>query len=190
MPGKNIEFGRYGAKGIKGHEAIWRQLDRLVDYIKSPITSPRGLAARLRYLTGSKSARQAAREAGLTVTDRTIKAWQRGQRKPSPASIAQIEQAYRTVRRHNVTRDLIRRLDRGGRGTRIEIHPLNQSQVDRPRQRHIPYRDINVRNWAPVVQHWADGDDAAAEAEWDDTIQDLGSQWGEYEYVGNVGFSA
>lgn len=190
MPGKHIQFGKYGAKGIKGHEAIWRQLDRLVDYIKSPITSPRGLAARLRYLTGSKAARQAARDAGLTVTDRTIRAWQRGQRKPSPASIAQIEQAYRKVRRHNVTRDLIRRLNRDGRGTRIEIHPINQSGVDRPRVRVVGFRNLNIRRWDRMVEAWADANETEAESEWDDAAQDLGSEWGEYEYVSNIGFRA
>ena len=47
---------------------------------------------------------------------------------------AAIEQAYLTVRRVNVARYL---LDRLNRGTRVEIHPLNQSQVSRPHQRTV-----------------------------------------------------
>lgn len=190
MPGKNQEFGKYGAKGIKGHEAVARQLDKLVDYIKSPITSARGLAARLRYLTGTKSARARAREAGLTVTDDTLKAWQKGKRKPTKANLDRIERAYREVRRHNVVRDITRRLNNGGRGTQVEIHPFNQSQVSRPRQREITFRRINIRHWDQIVQAWADGDESTSDAAWDDVAQDLGSEWGEYEYVSNIGFSA
>lgn len=29
MPEPNLEFGKYGARGIKGHEAVARQLDAL-----------------------------------------------------------------------------------------------------------------------------------------------------------------
>jgi hypothetical protein len=72
----------------------------------------------------------AAREAGLTVTNRTLKAWLDGSRSPSQASQAAIERAYRTVRRDNVARYLLARLNREGRGTRVEFHPLNQ--VSRP----------------------------------------------------------
>jgi hypothetical protein len=68
MPERNIEFGKYGARGIKGHEAVARQLDALAG---------RGLLARLHYLTRIDHARNAARAAGLTVTDRTLRAWRR-----------------------------------------------------------------------------------------------------------------
>jgi hypothetical protein len=36
MPERNIEFGKYGARGIKGHEAVARQLDALAGYIATP----------------------------------------------------------------------------------------------------------------------------------------------------------
>ncbi|MGW2748114.1 transcriptional regulator [Streptomyces sp. NPDC001450] len=190
MPERNIEFGKFGARGIKGHLAVARKLDSLAGYIATPITARRGLMARLHYLTRTEHARQAAREAGLTVTDRTLKAWQDGKRSPSKKNLERIEKAYRTVRRHNVARYLLGRLNREGRGTRVEIHPLNQSQVTRPHQRVIEYRTLNVRHWDDVVQAWADDDDQALDDAWVEQIVDLGSQWGQYEYVTNVGFAA
>ncbi|MGD6765927.1 transcriptional regulator [Streptomyces sp. BH097] len=189
MPERTHDFGRYGAQGIKGSEAVARQLDDLARYIATPITAKRGLLARLHYLTQSDHARQAARAAGLTVTDRTIKAWLDGKRRPSNASLQQIETAYRTVRRQNVARYLLRRLNAGG-GTRVEIHPFNQSQVDRRFQRVLEYRSLNVRRWDTLIRAWAAGDISALDIAWVDVITDLGSQWGQYEYVSNVGFAA
>ncbi|SOE06728.1 transcriptional regulator [Streptomyces sp. Ag109_G2-15] len=191
MPERNIEFGKYGARGIKGHEAVARQLDALASFIATPITARRGLLARLHYLTRTDHARQAAREVGLTVTERTLKAWQDGRRSPSKKNLERIETAYRTVRRHNVARYLLARLNREGRGTRVEFHPLNQSQVDRPRQRVVTYRTLNVRHWDRIVEAWANDDEEALDDAWiSDAVVDLGSEWGQYEYVTNIGFAA
>ncbi|MGW5497749.1 helix-turn-helix domain-containing protein [Streptomyces olivaceoviridis] len=191
MPERNIEFGAYGARGIKGHEAAARQLDALAGFIATPVTVRRGLLARLHYLTRTDRARAAAREAGLTVTDRTLRAWLEGRRSPSPRNLARIEEAYRAVRRRNVARSLLARLNRAGRGTRVEFHPLNQSQVPRPRQRALSYRTLNVRHWDRIVAGWAAGDDAALDDAWvSDATVDLGSEWGQYEYVTNIGFAA
>lgn len=190
MPERNIEFGKYGARGIKGFEAVARQLDALAGYIATPVTARRGLQARLHYLTRSDHARAAARAAGLTVTDRTLRAWQAGTRTPSRRNLAAIEQAYRTVRRENVARYLTARLNREGRGTRVEIHPINQSQVDRPRQRAVEFRTMNVRRWDRIVAAWAAADDQELDDAWVDQAVDLGSQWGQYEYVTNIGFAA
>jgi hypothetical protein len=191
VPEHSIEFGKYGARGIKGHEAVARQLDALAGFIATPITTRRGLLARLHYLTRTGHARQAAREAGLTVTDRTLKAWLEGRRSPSKKNLERIETAYRAVRRHNVARYLLARLNREGRGTRVEFHPLNQSQVTRPRQRVVEYRSLNVRHWDRIVDAWAAGDDQALDDAWvSDAVIDLGSQWGQYEYVTNIGFAA
>ncbi|MGW1802527.1 transcriptional regulator [Streptomyces sp. NPDC001984] len=191
MPERNIEFGKFGARGIKGHEAVARQLDALASFIATPITARRGLLARLHYLTRTDHARQAAREAGLTVTDRTLKAWLDGKRSPSKKNLERIETAYRTVRRHNVVRYLLARLNREGRGTRVEFHPLNQSQVDRPRQRVVSYRTLNVRHWDRIVEAWANDDEEALDDAWiSGAVVDLGSEWGQYEYVTNIGFAA
>ncbi|WP_030186151.1 hypothetical protein [Streptomyces sp. NRRL S-813] len=191
MPERNIEFGKYGARGVKGHEAVARRLDALAGFVATPVTARRGLLARLHYLTRSDHARRAAREAGLTVTERTIKAWLEGRRNPSRANLEKIETAYRTVRRHNVARYLLARLNREGRGTRVEFHPLNQSQVPRPRQRVLAYRSLNVRHWDRIVEAWVDDDEAALDDAWiTDAVVDLGSEWGQYEYVTSIGFAA
>ncbi|GGU97362.1 transcriptional regulator [Streptomyces bacillaris] len=190
MPERNHEFGKFGARGTRGSDLVATRLDTLVDFITTPVTTPRGLLARLRYLTTSPRTRKAAHAAGLTVTDRTLKAWLAGTRSPSKANLERIEQAYRTVRRHNVARHLLKRLNSSG-GTRVEIHPLNQSQVPRPHQRALEYRRINVRRWDPIVTAWATGDSHALDTAWTTGIlPDLGSQWGQYEYVTNIGFAA
>ncbi|WP_078869511.1 transcriptional regulator [Streptomyces sp. NRRL B-1347] len=191
MPERNDEFGKYGARGVKGHEAVARQLDQLAGFIATPITVRRGLVARLHYLTRTERARQAAREAGLTVTDRTVKAWLEGKRSPSKRNLERVEAAYRAVRRRNVARYLLVRLNRDGRGTRVEFHPLNQSQVERPRQRVVEFRTLNVRHWDRIVEAWSRGDRAVLDEVWvDDAVVDLGSQWGQFEYVSNIGFAA
>ncbi|WP_234544566.1 transcriptional regulator [Streptomyces shenzhenensis] len=191
MPERNIDFGKFGARGIKGHEAAARQLDALAGFVATPITQHCGLLARLHYLTRTDRARQAAREAGLTVTDRTLNAWLDGRRSPSRKNLQAVEAAYRTVRRHNVARYLTVRLNREGRGTRVEFHPLNQSQVTRPHQRVLSFRTLNVRHWDRIVEAWANDDEDALDDAWiNDATADLGSEWGQYEYVTNVGFAA
>ncbi len=42
MPEKNIDFGLFGASGIKGGDALARQLDRLAGGITTPVASRRG----------------------------------------------------------------------------------------------------------------------------------------------------
>lgn len=191
MPERNIDFGAFGARGIKGHEAVARQLDALANFISTPITQRRGLLARLHYLTRTDHARAAAREAGLTVTDRTVRTWLDGRRTPSKKNLERIEAAYYTVRRRNVARYLLDRLNKQGRGTRVEFHPLNQSQVPRPRQRELSFRTLNVRHWDRIVEAWAAGDGEALDDAWvSDAVVDLGSEWGQYEYVSNIGFAA
>ncbi|MFB7852790.1 transcriptional regulator [Streptomyces sp. NPDC056053] len=190
MPEKNIDFGKFGARGIKGTDAVVRQLDQLAGGIVTPVTVKRGLMARLHYLTRTDHSRAAARDAGLTVTDRTLKAWLDGGRQPSRANLERIDAAYRQVRRQNVARHLLTRLNAAG-GTRVEIHPLNQSQVARPLQRVVEYRTMNIRRWDRIVDAWATGDHQGLDDAWTlDVLPDLGSQWGQYEYVTNIGFAA
>ncbi|MFF2654297.1 transcriptional regulator [Streptomyces sp. NPDC058045] len=191
MPDRNLDFGKFGARGVKGHEAVARQLDAFAGFIATPVTQRRGLMARLNYLTRSERAKAAAREAGLQVTDRTLRRWVEGKASPSKMSLAQLDAAYRQVRRQNVARHLLQRLNRQGRGTRVEFHPLNQSQVPRPYQRAISFRTLNVRNWDQVVEAWAADDDQAMDEAWFMGITtDLGSDYGSYEYVMNIGFAA
>jgi len=72
----------------------------------------------------------------------------------------------------------------------VEIHPINQSQVDWPRQRPVELRHLNVRNWDRIVGAWATGDDQELDEAWIDQIVDLGSQWGKFDYCTNIGFAA
>ncbi len=88
------------------------------------------------------------------------------------------------MRRENGARYLLARLNRQSRGTRVEFHPLNQSQVIRPHQWSVEYRTLNVRQWDRIVAAWAADDDDALDTAWvDDTLVDLGSHWCQYEYV-------
>ncbi|GGN44956.1 transcriptional regulator [Streptomyces fuscichromogenes] len=189
MPDRTHDFGHYGAKGERGSEAAARVLDSLAGYIASPLTSPRGLSARLRYLTRSAAGHNAIRQAGITVTPRTLKAWLTGTQRPNKANLAKIDTAYRTLRRHNVARHLLRRLNANG-GTRVEIHPLDQSHVPAPHQRVLEYRRLNIRTWDAIIDAWSQGDPQALDSAWIDQIVNLGSQWGKYEYVTSVGFAA
>ncbi|MDR3084485.1 MAG: transcriptional regulator [Streptomyces sp.] len=191
MPDRSREFGKFGAQGIKGYEAAARRLDQLAGFIATPVTQRRGMLARLNYLTRTEHAKAAARAAGLTVTDRTLKRWAEGKASPSKKSLAQLEAAYLTVRRQNVARHLLQRLNREGRGTRVEFHPLNQSQVPRPRRRDVSFRSLNVRQWDAMVTAWVADDDQAMDEAWFTGITvDLGSEYGAYEYVMNIGFAA
>ncbi|GAA0443528.1 hypothetical protein GCM10009544_02960 [Streptomyces stramineus] len=60
MPEKNLDFGKYGARGIKGSDAVARKLDEPAGGIATPVTARRALIARLHYLTRTGKSRQAA----------------------------------------------------------------------------------------------------------------------------------
>lgn len=66
-----------------------------------------------------------------------------------------------------------------------------QDQVPRPRQCDVSFRTLNVRQWDRMVDAWAADDDEAMDEAWFDGITvDLGSDYGAYEYVMNIGFAA
>jgi hypothetical protein len=55
----------------------------------------------------------------------------------------------------------------------------------------VEYRTLNVRHWDRIVEAWAEGDDQALDEAWiSDATVDPGSEWGQYEYVTNIGFAA
>ncbi|MET8978959.1 transcriptional regulator [Streptomyces sp. NPDC004539] len=189
MPDRTHDFGHYGAHGERGSEAAARVLDSLAGGITSPVTTPRGLAARLRYLTRSPAGHRAMQDAGITVTPRTLKAWLDGKQRPNNKNLTKIDTAYRTLRRHNVARYLLHRLNSGG-GTRVEIHPLDQTHVPSPHRRVLEHRRLNIRHWDAIIHAWSRNNPQALDDAWIDQITDLGSQWGKYEYVTSVGFAA
>ncbi|MBA0051232.1 transcriptional regulator [Streptomyces sp. AJS327] len=190
MPDRTRQFGLYGARGEKGSQAAARVLDRLAleGGIITPVTQRRGLRARLRYLD-SAPGRQAMREAGITVTPRTLARWTRGEQRPNPANLQRLDAAYRAHRRRNVARHLLTRLNARG-GTRVEIHPLDQTTVPDPRRRSLPFRRLRIRRWDDIVSAWQAEDEEALADAWDTELQDLGSDWGKYEWVTSVGFAA
>ena len=169
MPEKNIDFGKFGARGIKGSDAVARQLDRLAGHIVTPVTAKRGLMARLHYLTTSDRAWQAAQRRRTDRERPDAEGMAGGQdavrRRPTWSASTP---PTRAVRRRNVAHHLTARLNREGRGTRVEIHPLDQSGVARPLQRVVEHRSMNVRGWDKIVGSWAAGDHQGLDDAWND----------------------
>ncbi|MGW4748201.1 hypothetical protein ACWEPR_25700 [Streptomyces sp. NPDC004290] len=187
------EFGKFNARGMKGGEALILELNRIVysSGIASPVTSKRGLNARLRYLD-SPAGRQALKDQG--VTPRTIRSWMKGKSTPTKANRERIDRAYWGRRRENLIRSgwLKRHLDNDGRGRRMEVYPVDQSHVPAERARPtLQQRSINVRYiWGDLVDAWAAQDADTVDEIWDDVISDLDSDYGAYAYVASIGIGA
>ncbi|GAB7036086.1 transcriptional regulator [Streptomyces sp. NPDC021749] len=195
--GRWRNLGHYRARGIHGGEALKEGIEKMVTGIESPVDSERGLAARLRYLTASDAGYEAMDRAGIHVRPRTLMRWLAEEQTPDRGNLARLDAAYWDLRRRNVAADLKRRLNKGGRGTRIEIDPADQSQVERRHrrdlQRGLEARDINVRGniWDRAVDAWLAGDTPELKAIWDEIIQGaLGTDWDAYTYVSSVGWAA
>ncbi|WP_435852959.1 hypothetical protein [Streptomyces vietnamensis] len=187
------EFGRFNTRGMKGGEALILELNRIVysSGISSPVTSKRGLAARLRYLD-SPAGRAALKDQGVTA--RTIRAWTKGRSTPTAANRERIDSAYWIRRRENLIRSgwLKRHLDNDGRGRRMEIYPVDQSHVPAERLRpNLQQRSITVRYiWGDLVDAWAAQDADTVDEIWDDVISDLDSDYNAYAHVSSVGIGA
>ncbi|MGC0416936.1 transcriptional regulator [Embleya sp. AB8] len=193
MPFRTLEPGKYGMHGTRSSALAAERLDELADGISSPVETERGLAARLRYLTASGAGYTAMEAAGITATTRTLAAWLAEEQTPNRANLRRIDAAYRDLRRRNVARSLIRRLNKDGRGTRVEIHPHDQSGVREPHRRVgvARHRTVNVRRWDAIIRAWAAGDERTLDDLWtDEVLADLGSDWGGYEYATAIGFAA
>ncbi|MGY0055095.1 transcriptional regulator [Streptomyces sp. LZ34] len=191
--GRWRDLGAFRARGIHGGVALAEGIDRMVTGIESPVDSERGLAARLRYLTASDAGYEAMDRAGIHVRPRTLIAWLAGEQTPSKANLPRMDAAYWDLRRRNVVADLKRRLNNRGRGTRIEIDPVDQSRVQHRHQRDLQTRNINVRGavWDRAVDAWIAHDTQELEAIWDDIIQStLGTDWDAYTHVSSIGWAA
>ncbi|KUL65127.1 hypothetical protein AB0F32_02970 [Streptomyces albidoflavus] len=185
------EFGKHHAQGQKGAQALGQEIERIARQggITSPVTTTRGLRARLRYLD-SPAGRRALAEHG--VSHRLLRAWAAG-RTPSRAKLAAVDAAYWGRRRENLVRSgaLKRLLDNEGRGRRIEIYPVDQSAVPEKRKRVISQRTVTARYiWDDAVGAWASGDLNTLDEIWDDVISDLDSDYAAYAYVESIGISA
>lgn len=188
------QFEKHDTRGMKGGEALVLELNRIVysSGISSPVTSRRGLAARLRYLD-SKAGREALREQG--VSPRTIRAWMKDKGKIAltPASREKLDSAYWHRRRENLIRSgwLTRHLDNDGQGRRMEIYPVDQHGVAPEFRRNLSQRTVTVRYvWGDLVKAWADKDQGTVDEVWDDVLSDLDSDYNAYAYVSSVGINA
>lgn len=185
--------GGSGASGIPGGQAIAARLTELANGVKSPVDTDRGLAARLRYLTKSSAGYDALDRAGLDVTARTMMAWLAEERTPNAANLARIEAAYTDLHNRNMAASLRKRLGNSGRGTRIEIHPVDQTAVPTEHQRELQMRRVNVRpaDWGRLVNQWAAGDIGGMNETWQVLAADtLGTDWNAYDVVDHIGFGA
>ncbi|MEU7072416.1 hypothetical protein AB0B30_31510 [Streptomyces narbonensis] len=187
------EFGKFNSRGLKGGEALILELNRIVysSGFTSPVTSRRGLSARLRYLD-SPAGREALKDQGVTV--RTLRSWMKGKSTPTAGNRERIDSAYWHRRRENLIRSgwLKRHLDNDGRGRRMEIYPVDQSQVPAERSRPtLSQRSITVRYiWSDLVDAWAAQDSDTVDEIWDDVISDLDSDYNAYAHVSSVGIGA
>ncbi|MET9974653.1 transcriptional regulator [Streptomyces microflavus] len=193
MAGRWMDFGLYGANGAPGAEALGTGIESMVTGIASPVESDRGRAARLRYLTATDAGYEAMDRAGIHVSPRTLIAWLADEVIPRRDNLARLDAAYWDLRRRNVAADLKRRLHNGGRGTRVEINPVNQSAIDRKHQHDLSTRSVNVRDlglWARAVDAWMDDDLEELDAVWDEIIEDLGSDYDTYSNLSSIGWAA
>ncbi|MGW1043208.1 hypothetical protein [Streptomyces sp. NPDC002547] len=202
-------FGTYGAnrsaENVRGGKALGRALEDALSRqiteggIKSPVTSPRGLKARLNYLN-SDAGVEAMRAAGITVKSRALNNWFAGKQKPNPANLELVDTAYWNLRTQRIMDNLgafKQHLNRQGKGTAVEIHPINQDLVDEHARRPNLMGDQAIRTlpavryiWDEVVDAMEAGDEGKLEEIWDDIISELDSDWGAYTYVSYVGLGA
>ncbi|MEU9678690.1 transcriptional regulator [Streptomyces parvus] len=191
MAGRWMDFGKYGAAGAPGAEALGIAMEGMVRGISSPVDSERGLAARLNYLTKSDAGYEAMDRAGVHVSPRTLMAWLAEERTPNKANLARLDAAYWDLRRRNVAADLKHRLNNNGRGTRVEINPVNQRGVEEKYRRDLAPRSVNVRGvWDRAVDAWMDDDLDELDAVWDEVLDLIGSDYDGYSYVSSIGWSA
>ncbi|WP_331728753.1 transcriptional regulator [Streptomyces anulatus] len=191
MAGRWKDFGKYGADGAPGAEALGIAMEKMVHGIASPVDSDRGLAARLNYLTKSDAGYEAMDRAGVHVSPRTLMAWLAEERTPNKANLARLDAAYWDLRRRNVAADLKARLNNGGRGTRVEINPVNQRGVDDRYRRDLSSRSVTVRGvWDRAVDAWMDDDLDELDAVWDEVLDLIGSDYDGYSYVSSIGWAA
>lgn len=183
-------LGWFGADGVHGAQALAARIEQMVTGIASGPHTRRGWTARLRYLAASKAGREAMAEAG--ISKRALAAWTAGKRSPSPRNRARLDQAYRDLRRRRVAAHLKRRLGNDGRGTRIEIDPVDQRGVGVPHRRALPVRSTTVRPrvWNAAVDAWLAGDRPGMEEVWEQIIMDLDSGYDAYTHVSSVGWAA
>lgn len=184
VDGWGHDHGTYGDSGRRSSELL---ADELADRQSlRGIFPAKGWRARLRYLDGGPAGAAELARQGLTPSRWQRTAWKAGGR-PNKANQQRINDAYESLRRQRVVADLTRKLERGGRGTRIEITPTNQADVQASRRRDLRPREVNVRHWQPIVSAWVNDDTAALDRAWDQVLETIDSDWAAYQYASAVG---
>ncbi|MFE5220805.1 transcriptional regulator [Streptomyces sp. NPDC056568] len=153
------------------------------------MTAPERLRRNLLYLTRSRTGYIYMQDCGIRMDRRMISAWLAEERCPRCEQQRRLEDAFRLLRRRNMAPSMTRRLNAGG-GTRVEIYPVDQSEVDDKHRRTSRWRHKNVYCWDPIVAAWSRSDLQELTHQWHDVITDLDSDWRMYEHVTHLGFWA
>ena len=183
-------FGRLGAQGVPGAVALTATLDEIAQVTHPYRTPPpERLRDNLLYLTRSRTGYTFMQDCGIRMDRRMITAWLAEERTPAADQQQRLEDAFRLLRRRNMAPSMTRRLNAGG-GTRVEIYPVDQSDVDDKHRRTARWRHKNIYRWDPIVAAWSRSDLQELTHRWHDVITDLDSDWRMYEYVTHIGFGA
>lgn len=142
--------------------------------VKSPISTPRGLAARLRYLTASSKGYDALARQGIS-SGRNLYAWLAEERAPNPQNRAAIDRAYRLHRAHNLR--IIERLDNHGRGAVVDVEWYRGD------------RYFTIRDWVRYVEPWALGDIDTMQDEWEQDVDDSDRELATTSRIDHIGIS-
>lgn len=182
-------FGRLGAQGVPAAVALNTTLDEIAQVTSRWITPTQRLRRNLLYLTRSRTGYTFMQDCGIRMDRQMITAWLAEERIPSPEQQRRLEDAFRLLRRRNMAPSMTRRLNARG-GTRVEIYPVDQSDVDDKHRRTARWRRKNIYRWDPIVAAWSRSDLRELTHRWHDVITDLDSDWRMYEHVTHLGFWA
>ncbi|MFH8804885.1 transcriptional regulator [Streptomyces sp. NPDC017936] len=182
-------FGRLGAQGVPAAVALSTTLDEIAQVTDPYMTPSERLRRNLLYLTRSRTGYTYMQDCGIRMDRRMIAAWLAEERHPRPEQQQRLENAFRLLRRRNMAPSMTRRLNDGG-GTRVEIYPVDQSEVDDKHRRTARWRHKNIYRWDPIVTAWSRSDLHALTHRWRDVITDFDSDWRMYEHVTHLGFWA
>ncbi|MER7966797.1 hypothetical protein ACFT1B_18480 [Streptomyces griseoincarnatus] len=119
--------------------ALNATLDEIAQVTDPYMTPSERLRRNLLYLTRSRTGYTYMQDCGIRVDRRMITAWLAEERCPRPEQQQRLENAFRLLRRRNMAPSMTRRLNDGG-GTRVEIYPVDQSEVDDRHRRTARWR--------------------------------------------------
>ncbi|MEU3511308.1 transcriptional regulator [Streptomyces longwoodensis] len=169
--------------------ALNTTLDEIAQVTSRWITPTQRLRRNLLYLTRSRTGYTFMQDCGIRMDRQMITAWLAEERIPSPEQQRRLEDAFRLLRRRNMAPSMTRRLNARG-GTRVEIYPVDQSDVEDKHRRTARWRRKNIYRWDPIVAAWSRSDLRELTHRWHDVITDLDSDWRMYEHVTHLGFWA